>query len=286
MEISEIVRCLEGIKGGLAISSQVELAERIEFLKQDAVNRGSEKEAKDLWILENVLLAQMQYLKAFHLLELKKFYDAWCMLERCEITLGALERHETDRWKSFHLDFIAEHVAKWQSIFPYKTFFSPEYIEHRKVCSICGDPVLPRSGCDHRLGDIYGGKMCYHVVTHADPISISMVENPVQKYSVAFPNDPVTGAKGDYYNYSVVQYARSVVLDPFDRWSAEHTTKLWPHSHFRHVGRNDPCPCGSKKKYKKCCLPKEGVLMPHTLIHVSTAIPEGIPNEFLSQPRA
>ena len=23
---------------------------------------------------------------------------------------------------------------------------------------------------------------------------------------------------------------------------------------FRHVGRNDPCPCGSGKKYKKCCL--------------------------------
>lgn len=24
------------------------------------------------------------------------------------------------------------------------------------------------------------------------------------------------------------------------------------------VGRNDPCPCGSGKKYKKCCLGKEG----------------------------
>jgi tetratricopeptide (TPR) repeat protein len=23
------------------------------------------------------------------------------------------------------------------------------------------------------------------------------------------------------------------------------------------AGRNDPCPCGSGKKYKKCCLPKE-----------------------------
>jgi hypothetical protein len=22
-------------------------------------------------------------------------------------------------------------------------------------------------------------------------------------------------------------------------------------------GRNDPCPCGSGKKYKKCCLPKD-----------------------------
>ena len=23
---------------------------------------------------------------------------------------------------------------------------------------------------------------------------------------------------------------------------------------LRHVGRNDPCPCGSVKKFKKCCL--------------------------------
>ena len=25
---------------------------------------------------------------------------------------------------------------------------------------------------------------------------------------------------------------------------------------FRDVGRNDPCPCGSGKKFKKCCLAK------------------------------
>jgi uncharacterized protein YecA (UPF0149 family) len=24
------------------------------------------------------------------------------------------------------------------------------------------------------------------------------------------------------------------------------------------VGRNDPCPCGSGKKYKHCCFPKFG----------------------------
>lgn len=27
--------------------------------------------------------------------------------------------------------------------------------------------------------------------------------------------------------------------------------------HLNKVGRNAPCPCGSGKKYKKCCLPKE-----------------------------
>jgi preprotein translocase subunit SecA len=26
---------------------------------------------------------------------------------------------------------------------------------------------------------------------------------------------------------------------------------------FSNVGRNDPCPCGSGKKYKKCCLNKK-----------------------------
>ena len=25
-------------------------------------------------------------------------------------------------------------------------------------------------------------------------------------------------------------------------------------SPFKQIGRNDPCPCGSGKKYKKCCL--------------------------------
>ncbi|OGW82018.1 MAG: hypothetical protein A3G33_04530 [Omnitrophica bacterium RIFCSPLOWO2_12_FULL_44_17] len=30
--------------------------------------------------------------------------------------------------------------------------------------------------------------------------------------------------------------------------------------HVEHkAGRNDPCPCGSGKKYKKCCLTKESM---------------------------
>lgn len=30
-------------------------------------------------------------------------------------------------------------------------------------------------------------------------------------------------------------------------------TALPAHNPYRHVGRNDPCPCGSGKKFKKCC---------------------------------
>jgi hypothetical protein len=28
---------------------------------------------------------------------------------------------------------------------------------------------------------------------------------------------------------------------------------------FKGVGRNDPCPCGSGKKFKKCCLAAVGL---------------------------
>ena len=35
------------------------------------------------------------------------------------------------------------------------------------------------------------------------------------------------------------------------RWPVDTVQRRNP---LRHVGRNDPCPCGSGKKYKKCCL--------------------------------
>ena len=36
----------------------------------------------------------------------------------------------------------------------------------------------------------------------------------------------------------------------------EEAKKLKMYQPGPHVGRNDPCPCGSGKKYKKCCLNK------------------------------
>lgn len=48
---------------------------------------------------------------------------------------------------------------------------------------------------------------------------------------------------------------------PPDRIASSQRLDPWPgmpvHNPFRNVGRNDPCPCGSGKKFKKCCLGKE-----------------------------
>ena len=40
--------------------------------------------------------------------------------------------------------------------------------------------------------------------------------------------------------------------EPFER--PDYYAQIKPHMAAKKPGRNDPCPCGSGKKYKKCCL--------------------------------
>jgi uncharacterized protein YecA (UPF0149 family) len=46
-------------------------------------------------------------------------------------------------------------------------------------------------------------------------------------------------------------------IDPLAQLDSAHETGQVTSTTYRHqdekVGRNDPCPCGSGKKYKKCC---------------------------------
>ena len=52
-------------------------------------------------------------------------------------------------------------------------------------------------------------------------------------------------------------YARKMALGAEER--AEQTRREQQRrdrDRWRHVGRNDPCPCGSGRKFKKCCLGK------------------------------
>src|SRR5690606_27951400 len=95
--------------------------------KQQAVKEENEAAAKHLWCLDQTLKAHQQYCKVFHLLKTARFYDAWCELERLELTLQFLRSHFSTSFSTYHLDFIATHCRRWQSLFPYKIFMSPEF---------------------------------------------------------------------------------------------------------------------------------------------------------------
>ena len=65
----------------------------------------------------------------------------------------------------------------------------------------------------------------------------------------------------EYRAKALAEYARDQFEEDETDYEYDEEDLLGPPQSFRHeqppVGRNDPCPCGSGKKYKKCCLAKQ-----------------------------
>jgi hypothetical protein len=76
----------------------------------------------------------------------------------------------------------------------------------------------------------------------------------------SFWNDSI-GELSRWYGFSEKYFAdKERWAADQERWASEPEDLFdppWRESAvnvYRNVGRNDPCPCGSGKKYKKCCL--------------------------------
>ncbi|MDL2271319.1 SEC-C domain-containing protein, partial [Methanobrevibacter sp. OttesenSCG-928-I08] len=165
---------------------------------------------------------------------------------------------------------IISHVKKLQAMFPYKIFLSPGMIINKSKCNICGKTYTFQKNCNHKIGEIYNGELCTRIIEDIECVEISLVENPVQKYSVAFIKDKT-------YNYGIIKYVISNLISPFHAWNYTLSKKLQPHSRFKNISHDEKCPCESGKIYKNCCLNKKGVLRPHYQIYYSVE-PK---NEFL-----
>ena len=52
-------------------------------------------------------------------------------------------------------------------------------------------------------------------------------------------------------------YTPHEIYEKFEKPDVKLLPKKTSEMNKEKVGRNDPCPCGSGKKYKKCCLERE-----------------------------
>jgi hypothetical protein len=264
MTIDQILIYLKDIKERDNNPNKIaEVNESLKRIKDKFVKENNQQEAKNMWIYEQILKIQDIYLKVYQQMKQEDFYNAWCFLEQCELTLGFLRPHFSISDDKYFLNFIDKHTKQYQSLFPYKIYMSPEILEIEKTCNICGKKVSIHKPCGHETGEIYNGEMCIRIVTKPELLGISCCKSPLQKYSVPFMTDKMTGKAVDHYNYVVVNYLIKRLKSPFDSWNVNWTKRRHPHSRFKNVRINDKCPCGSGKKYKNCCLKESGVLMPH-----------------------
>jgi hypothetical protein len=240
-----------------------ELDEQIQNQKLIFVRDDKQDEAKLLWIYQTIIEIHKLYINAFKLLQDKSYYQAWCQLERIEITIHSLKKHFIYDKNQYGLWNIEKAVKNLQVLYPYRLFGSSEILKKKKKCSVCDKEISIRNSCGHIVGEIYNGEMCHRIVTEAEILGISLVENPGNKYSVMFLKDEKTDEQIDQYNYGTIDYLFDLINSPYEIWNLEVSQRELKKEDYGNIGRNDLCTCNSGKKFKKCCMTKIGEKYPH-----------------------
>lgn len=228
-------------------------------LKQEAVGRNDQMAAKAIWCLETVAKVQDHYITAFGRLCAGQFQEAWHHLGRCEVEAQSLTGHLIEDQEGFGVAFARAHTERFQELFPVKWGTSPELLTKEIRCSICDVLLTLRNDCGHKPGEIYNGELCHKVVSKFEVIAIALVDNPVQKATVFFPE------KLD--KFSPIQEVAQTLRSPWQSWNYRKEERRSHHPAFKVLGRNDECGCGSGIKYKRCCLDKETVF-PHYEVYL------------------
>lgn len=230
------------------------IGEIIEKLRQEAISIQDEEKANYYWCLKTVYDIQKGFVSAVNNIKNKNYEDAWCTFERVDIKLGYLENNfnvskENDE---FHMAWIGKMIKEYQKLFPYVHFLSRECIIKSEECSICGKPISLRHSCGHKTGKLYMGELCFRKVTDMELKKLAIVNDPFDKYAYINPQN-------NEYSYRMLEVLMTKIESPYDGFFVKTIKVLKPE--YRHVGRNDKCPCGSGRKYKKCHLGTKDELM-------------------------
>lgn len=240
--------------------------------KATAISSNDQCQATQVWCAQTIASIQRGFIAAFADMKADAFYKGWCKLERCEIDLLALRHHYVTAENDPHkIDYIERMIPRWQALYPYKIFFSPEFLKKRVECSICGTKVAPRFDCGHEKFGIYDGEMCHHRVTEVQMLGISMVQNPVQRYSVAFLSSEESGDPKDHYNYGNLKFVVERLDSPFHGWDSYLTSRVISATQLSHLASTDPCPCLSGKVFGDCCAGRLEVTIPHLQVQLDVA---------------
>lgn len=263
-------------------SSDAERWERLSTRCASALEKGldanlDENTLNELWFLSGATETRRRFIACFELIRTQKFYRAWCELEIIEIALTTIIKNPFLDVHEFQIPDLRTMVEQWQSLFPYHTFASPEFVIKKARCSICGCSMHPWGTCSHTKGLVYAGRQCVRIIEECEAIGISIVKDPVQKYSVFFIVDEDDDRR-DIYDYSMVTFVSDRLNSAFDRWRGIWGHALHPHEMFAGKAPADSCPCGSGQSYANCCLSQPGVMRPHLQLEFEKEPPAHLPN--------
>lgn len=189
LSLEEIIKLLKNIRINFRNRNNVYIEYHLEFYTFFGETTNDEKLLNKLWCLKSIFIIQNKYSESFLQMKNKQYYSAWCLLGEIEGIYKSLQRIYYNEFDEYSINFIYRYTKKFQKFFPYPLFLSPEIHVKKYRCSICGKTYTFKKNCEHKVGKLYNGKMCHKVIEDCEMTSISFVKDPVQKYSVVFPED-------------------------------------------------------------------------------------------------
>lgn len=131
-------------------------------------------------------------------------------------------------------------------------YADPDYYEREPEAALMRHYLLRDAELEPDLADEVLSELHFAIVLEAKPQHLL---NILRDYEVALPGDHVqivldilTGMANSTRLWSNNGFTPNEL---FERYEHQHLRKL-PSKAVK-IGRNDPCPCGSGKKYKRCC---------------------------------
>lgn len=250
MNLNEIEQYLK--KQNEYFSSDV--IQEIEKERMNAISQKDEKMANHYWCLAVIYYVQSGYISMYHQVRNRNYMQAYEIMKQTDmqlVTLGQNFDIEADSEDPYHLIFIRSMLQEYEKLFPYEYFVCREQVIKQQKCSICGEVVKLRGGCNHVPEKIYMGEVCMHEITDFEYLGLKVTTDPFDKFEYLEPYQ----SEDLKYNFGMLEGLMGSLKSPYEYWEVEVVREKNPE--FARIGRNDPCPCGSGKKFKHCCMNDE-----------------------------
>lgn len=232
-------------------------------LKEKAIQNEDESNANALFVVNSYIKLIQKYTKYWVLLRSEKYRESWGALQDCLDHLRVVSRF-TNWTEKFHLDFLWMQLKELEKLYPFKVFSSIEMMIEKEKCSVCGKPSTDLD-CVHIRGELYNGELAHSIVEKGKLLAVALVKNPMDKRCVV----EVSGDnRSEEEKFKLLHFFNSQVKVPLQAFGIVETTRDRSINEFKDVGRNERCPCGSTKKFKNCCINKNSITTPHTIIQL------------------
>ena len=189
---------------------------------------------------------------SYHLSLIENRYkNSWDILQDC-LDEAKIVGEFVDIKDRKEIPEIVAILLQYEKLYPYRVFASSEYIVSKSHCSICGKSMQSLS-CPHRKGKLYWGDFAIEMIDEIKELqAVCLVSHPEDKRCIIELQEDRDIPEKEKFK-KLDEFVK-LKINPLQNFKIETKIEQRRDTKIQKANRNDLCPCGSGKKFKRCCI--------------------------------